>query len=442
MSSEAMQPVEAGSNSRVMSVDFLRGLTMFVMLFANLGFKGAPAFMQHHWPGDVFYGATYVDYIFPMFLFLIGVSIPLAFRKYDYSWKSQGKLLWHVVFRSCLMLGIGVLLINGCDQNQYLPLTWLDPLWTAIGADPGWAAQSVWRFIMLLGVILLLHRLDPKKWPKKSTSWILRGVGAVLLLYYIIFFKDHNGGYFQSYWWEIIGLLGWAYLSCGIIYLILRRDPDLLPFALLTMVIFSIAARAGHFEPIPFLRTACGKIGGLSINTMFGVALGSLWLSRLGDPVRTKRLLWSYFIMAVIMAGSLTPFFGLGRDLTVAEEMAKQHGDFFFIYGVSKNIGTLGWMLLTAMFAGAGLLIAWQICDRWKWNFFPINYIKELGSVSLMAYLFHFEMFNILAFTSLAHWRGAECMPIWGACSISVALTILIAASAIVAKRLGFTLKL
>ena len=60
---------------RVESIDLLRGLTMVLMIFANFGFMDAPWYMRHFYPYDAFFGVTYVDFIFPMFLLLIGISV-------------------------------------------------------------------------------------------------------------------------------------------------------------------------------------------------------------------------------------------------------------------------------------------------------------------------------------------------------------------------------
>ena len=66
------------SVDRVASVDALRGLVIFLMIFVNdvAGVKAAPAWLKHvdaH--AD---GMTLPDMVFPAFLFIVGMSIPLA----------------------------------------------------------------------------------------------------------------------------------------------------------------------------------------------------------------------------------------------------------------------------------------------------------------------------------------------------------------------------
>ena len=39
--------MEVGQVKRIYTIDFLRGVTIFAMLFANYGFGNAPWFMKH-----------------------------------------------------------------------------------------------------------------------------------------------------------------------------------------------------------------------------------------------------------------------------------------------------------------------------------------------------------------------------------------------------------
>jgi predicted acyltransferase len=65
---------------RVASVDALRGLTILLMIFVNDLGPAAPAWMHHIRPPNAD-GMTLADIVFPAFLFIVGVSIPLAFER-------------------------------------------------------------------------------------------------------------------------------------------------------------------------------------------------------------------------------------------------------------------------------------------------------------------------------------------------------------------------
>src|SRR4051794_17383706 len=83
--------------TRVVSIDALRGFVMFMMIFVNdLAGVGSivPDWMVHfserHRGGS---GMTFVDLVFPAFLFLVGMSIPLALG----SRLQKGEPVWKVL---------------------------------------------------------------------------------------------------------------------------------------------------------------------------------------------------------------------------------------------------------------------------------------------------------------------------------------------------------
>ena len=77
LASAPQQPPEAGG--RLLSLDVVRGLIVLLMLFVNdmPGVTGAPAWLEHIEPPDAD-GMTLPDFVFPCFLFIVGLSIPFA----------------------------------------------------------------------------------------------------------------------------------------------------------------------------------------------------------------------------------------------------------------------------------------------------------------------------------------------------------------------------
>ena len=66
------------SSERIISIDIMRGLTLLLMLFVNdLNMDVAPAWLGHM-KAD-FDGMGLADWVFPGFLFIVGMSIPFAF---------------------------------------------------------------------------------------------------------------------------------------------------------------------------------------------------------------------------------------------------------------------------------------------------------------------------------------------------------------------------
>ena len=77
-------------NKRIITIDILRGITIFAMILcANIGYYSElPAWMFHCQTPPPTYafnpdvpGITWVDLVFPFFLFTMGAAFPLAMRK-------------------------------------------------------------------------------------------------------------------------------------------------------------------------------------------------------------------------------------------------------------------------------------------------------------------------------------------------------------------------
>ena len=95
---------------RVQAIDILRGMTLAFMVLVNLpGSWGAvfPILRHASWNG-----MTPTDFIFPNFLFVMGVSMFFSLRKQNFS------LSWKMLKRFLLLLGIG-LLINYISHLVY-----------------------------------------------------------------------------------------------------------------------------------------------------------------------------------------------------------------------------------------------------------------------------------------------------------------------------------
>jgi heparan-alpha-glucosaminide N-acetyltransferase len=82
----------AAVSPRVTSIDIFRGLTMALMIFVNelSSIKGLP-WWNYHMPENA-NGMTYVDMVFPAFLFILGMSVPLAVEQRLKKGASMGQL--------------------------------------------------------------------------------------------------------------------------------------------------------------------------------------------------------------------------------------------------------------------------------------------------------------------------------------------------------------
>src|SRR5437016_4948083 len=91
---------------RITSIDALRGLVIFTMIYVNdiAGAKHVPWWMKHFSDSFKGSGMTFVDLVFPAFLFIVGMSIPFALGarlcRGDRIWK----ILGHILLRTISLL--------------------------------------------------------------------------------------------------------------------------------------------------------------------------------------------------------------------------------------------------------------------------------------------------------------------------------------------------
>lgn len=104
--------------SRLLSVDFLRGVTVCFMVIANN--PGDTVNMYSALIHSRWHGWTVVDFIFPIFLFLVGVSVALSTPRDGV--RAKAHRIWpRALQRAALLFGLG-LFVNG------FPLFHLDTL--------------------------------------------------------------------------------------------------------------------------------------------------------------------------------------------------------------------------------------------------------------------------------------------------------------------------
>jgi predicted acyltransferase len=95
---------------RLVSLDVFRGITIAGMVLVN-----NPGSWEHiYWPLEhaAWHGWTPTDLVFPFFLFIVGVSIPLAFAKRLESSGSKRDLYLKIIKRTLIIFAIG-LFLNG-----------------------------------------------------------------------------------------------------------------------------------------------------------------------------------------------------------------------------------------------------------------------------------------------------------------------------------------
>jgi predicted acyltransferase len=120
MENEATRP----PGDRIVSIDALRGFDMFwitggegvaVTFAAWLQFPGYQALIEQfeHVPWE---GFRFYDLIFPLFIFVVGVVLPISFAKH-HAGQSKKELVWRIARRTVLLFLLGLLYSGALELN-------------------------------------------------------------------------------------------------------------------------------------------------------------------------------------------------------------------------------------------------------------------------------------------------------------------------------------
>ena len=211
------------------AIDMLRGLTMFLMIFVNdLWTVGdVPHWLEHAATHEDAMGLA--DIVFPLFLFVVGMSIPYAIERRFQKLIPGEKTLGHILARTFALLVMGVFIVN-----------------TEGGMAP-WLGCGDWLFVLLMVLgFFLVWNAYPE--PFKAGKW-LRAAGIGLLLVLAVTYRTEGGGLIRARWWGILGLIGWAYLFTAVAWLLCRRRTGALSLVWLGLIglnLLTTATRDGE----------------------------------------------------------------------------------------------------------------------------------------------------------------------------------------------------
>jgi predicted acyltransferase len=188
-------------------------------------------------------------------------------------------------------------------------------------------------------------------------------------------------------WYGILGLIGWCYLICSLLYLLVRDRMVLLSAFFLFFLAFNIADRSGLLELLDPVKRHVWIVssGALPALVMAGIICSviSRKCTEAGKPVRA---LW---IMGALAVCSLAAGFALRPE-----------------WGISKIRATPSWVLIcTAISMISFSILIWvmDIRGRQSW----INWLKPAGTSTLTCYLLpyiHYGILNWIGIRSTLPW--------------------------------------
>ncbi len=284
-------------NKRILSIDAFRGITIFTMIFVNevASITHVPQWLRHM-PADAD-GMTFVDLVFPAFLFIVGMSIPFAFNARLKKGHSHTAIWQHTLKRSFALLVMGIYMVN---------------------ADSGYNNDSMLIPIALWGMLayslpIPVWNKYPKTFPaiwKKTIQYL--GIAGYLALYFLYVRTDGSIG-ITPRWWGILGLLGWAYLLTALCYWLAKGKLSLLIGCFAGAMLLNIfhVSPAGQTEGLLWFRYVTGHMGTTAM-ALAGVITSLLFFNR----HKFNHLRWDIigFAAAVFMAGYfLQPYFEVSK---------------------------------------------------------------------------------------------------------------------------------
>ncbi|MCE5346736.1 MAG: DUF5009 domain-containing protein [Bacteroidales bacterium] len=339
------------TNNRIASIDIMRGLTLVLMLFVNdLYMPGVPTWLGHR-PAD-FDGMGLADWVFPGFLFMVGMAIPFSIGKRISNSEDTFAISKHILKRTISLLIIGVLMLNSGRVNPEL---------TGIG-------KNLWAILMYLGVFLTWNKY-PENDKKYFTFLGLRLLGIATLVILVLKFQSgklENNGSLITSWWGILGLIGWGYLVAAFVYLAARDNILNTVVAFLFFLAFNILSGLNLLNVLNPVKPIFGVIieGNVPLIVISGL-LTSLIMRKLSETSSSKT------VLTIVSLGVLSIAAG------------------FFLrkwFIISKIHATPSWGLICngiSMLLFTLLYLITDVAKHIRWA----SFLKPAGENSLTTYL-------------------------------------------------------
>jgi heparan-alpha-glucosaminide N-acetyltransferase len=352
--------------ARIASIDILRAITMLLMIFVNdlWSLTNIPKWLEHT-PAD-FDGMGFADVIFPAFLFIVGMSIPFAIDNRRKKGETDLQIIGHVLMRSGALLIMGVFLVNGENINE-----------EATGMS-----RLIWGTLSCTAFILIWNSY--KAATNKNLIWTLKLIGAATLLTLSIIYKggpDDSLNGFSTYWWGILGLIGWAYLVSGIVYTRIGHNFTALVLMWMFFHVMCIATHAGWYSA-PFLTTLFGPLGGGAFPALI---LGGIILSKLYLHFKTDNSPGSdrKFLLTLL---------GMATLLHVAGLLLRPY------WGISKIHATPSWILICSAITILAFVFVYILADI-RGKAFWFKSIKPGGTNTLVCYLIPYFAYTVVTYS-------------------------------------------
>jgi heparan-alpha-glucosaminide N-acetyltransferase len=364
---------EQRSPGRINSIDVFRGLTIFAMIFVNdvAGVSNIPGWLKHM-PADAD-GMTFVDLVFPAFLFIVGMAIPFAINKRIKQGTSRIEILKHIIIRTAGLLILGVLMVNMGSLNS-----------EATGIN-----KQLWILFVFIAVIIVWNSYPKKSGNEKYFFYVFRLLGVVALVVLAAVYRggnDNNIHWLRTSWWGILGLIGWAYLASSVIYLLFRNYPAALVSSMFIFMLTYPAEKAGLFDSIYSVNNSLligMQVGSHTSVVIAGIILSVILIRTATESLKKKISIIVVYSVMLLIVGYLTEP----------------------LFGINKNLATPAWCFYSSfycviIFIFLYLIIDHKGYDRWS------NFLKPAGINPLLAYILPSIFYALISLTGFSFYSA------------------------------------
>lgn len=359
-------------SNRNLAIDIFRGLTVALMVCVNdfWAVFNVPHFLEHFATTEDGMGLS--DIIYPMFLFAMGMSVPLALERRFQKGCSFESTLRHILSRTLALLLMGSFIVNSE---------------TGIAWNKG-----VFWLLMVIGFFLVWNNY-PQDFKYRKT---LRIVGAAILAGLAIAFRSGDGGLFRTSWWGILGQIGWMYLFSAFAYILCRERQWILAVLWLTFCLVNIFVAP--------MRSG-------------GELLGGNYLSDFSDALHLGNghsIIMALGGMITVLVGQRLKKNHLPAGFAAALVLALLAALSHRWWIISKNLGTLPWCLYVSAISVASytLLRALERKGLTGWA----RPIDPAGKATLTVYMLPYFFYSFWIFINpaipewMSGWVGvAKC---------------------------------
>jgi heparan-alpha-glucosaminide N-acetyltransferase len=346
-------------NNRITSIDIFRALTMLLMIFVNdlWTLHGIPEWLEHAGTHEDRMGLA--DVVFPAFLFIVGLSIPFAIQARIKKGDSKALIMMHILRRTLALVVMGFFMVNMESYRHDVPEI----------------VKKAWEVSMALAIILIWNVYEKDRVFHKIPVSLLQGIGIAILALLALVYKGgtpESPLWMRPHWWGILGLIGWAYLLCSMVYLWSGRKV----WVILACILILIGLNVQEFIPL-FKNHPHGIRIIVSASNhalvMSGV-LATLVFLKLKENNTIKLFIGILLLLAVLYIA-----FGFATRP---------------LWGISKNMATPSWTTICAGISFAFFALIYIITDYFKITRWA-NIIMPAGRSTLTCYLLPYIIYPL-----------------------------------------------